>query len=208
MFASLGFRVRASRELAVVCLVLALGILLGISCSDDPVRTKKPVPTKKTYQDLTQRDHVLNNLELCYNEQNIDEYERLLDDPNFIYYFSETDFAEGRTPELWGRAEDIQRQGKMFDQNYTGEYKVISIKLSLQYPAGQWIETIPDQDKFPGEVWYYKSVIYNLTLVAEGQPENWTFVRQNIKALFTVRQTEVEGKQIWRIVEWRDDVDI
>jgi hypothetical protein len=132
------------------------------SCILDPKETKKeqkPGPTRN-YQDLTERDHVLNNLELCYNEQNINEYARLLDDPNFTYYFSETDFADGKTPELWDRTED------------------------------------------------FKSVTYNLTLVAEATPENITFLAQGLKALFTVRQSEFEGAQKWRIVEWRDDIQL
>lgn len=207
MFARLNGRRYAGREFVVGCFVLLSVVMIGVSCSDDdPVRTNRPTPATKNYQNLTQRDHVLNNLELCYIEQNINEYARLLDDPNFTYYFSDADFADGKTPEFWDRSEDINRQGKMFDLNYNGEYKVISIQLSLQYPAGQWIETTPDQNEFPGEEWYFKSVTYDLTLIAEAQPENITFLAQGLKALFTVRQSEFEGEQKWRIVEWRDDI--
>jgi hypothetical protein len=96
----------------------------------------------------------------------------------------------------------------MFDPNYNGAYKVISIDLTLDFPSGEgeWTDTIPDQNDFPGETWYNKEATYELKLVAEAQPENITFLAQGLKALFTVRRSEFEGAQKWRIVEWRDDV--
>ena len=191
--------------LTISVMVFVLG--LSTSCILDPKETKKEPPgtIQKVYQDLTQEDHVLNNLELAYNEQNFPKYAELLDEPHFIYYFSDEDFAAGKTPEQWGRTEDLDSHQKMFNPN-NQVHKVLSIKLTLQYPAGQWIATTPDQGQYPGETWYYKSVSYNLTVVVNAQPENITYLAQNLKALFTIRQVDRGGKKIWQIVEWRDDV--
>jgi len=191
--------------------ICALVFITGLvtSCILDPKEEPKKTPDKpvQIYQDLTQKDHVLNNLELSYNEQNYQRYAELLDDPHFTYFFSEADYHENKTPEQWGRADDLDSHQKMFNPN-TPIHKVLSIKLSLEYPAEQWIATTPDQGQFPGETWYYKSVSYDLTVVVEAQPENITYLAQNLKALFTIRQIEKDGKMIWQIVEWRDDVQI
>jgi hypothetical protein len=190
-------------------LVLVLANLSVVSCLDPDQKTPTRRPVQQiAYRDLTERDHVLHNLELSYNRWDITEYARLLDDTNFTFFFSKADYAGGKTPELWDRTEDISRQAKMFDPNYTGNYRVISIRLKLQYPSGSWVVTIPDQNEYPGETWYYKSVTYDLTVVTEARPENITFLTQGLKALFTVRQSEFEGEQKWRIVEWRDDVQM
>ena len=193
--------------LTISALVFVLGLVT--SCILDPKQDKKDVPDqpKQVYQDLTKKDHVLNNLELSYNEQSFTNYAALLDDPHFTYFFSDEDFASGKTPEQWGRAADLDSHQKMFNPN-TPVHKVLSIKLKLQYPAGQWIATTPDQGQFPGETWYYKSVSYDLTVVVEAQPENITYLAQNLKALFTIRRVDKGGRMIWQIVEWRDDVQI
>lgn len=170
-------------------------------------RIKQLFYSGSAYLDLTERDHVLENLQLCYNQRNFTEYSRLLDESKFVYYFSFADFMEGKTPELWGRLLDLSSAMNLFDLTYPGVYRAISIGLSLQYPADQWITIIPDQGQFPGETWYQKTVYYNLTVVAEAQPENITFIAQNLQALFTIRQSEVDGEQEWRIVEWRDDLE-
>ena len=196
------------RVTCIICAVLiALTIVSGISCFDPDKERPKPKPPVPTYQDLTQKDHVLVNLQLAYNQRNYDRYAELLDDPNFIYYFSDEDFASGKTPEQWGRDEDLECHENMFDPN-NQVHKILSLTLYLQYPAGQWIATTPDQGRFPGETWYYKSVSYNLTVVVNAQPENITYLAQNLKALFTIRQVDRGGKKIWQIVEWRDDVQI
>ena len=188
--------------------VLASLLLSVFSCLDPDEKKPNPPPPAPPpiYQDLTQKDHVLNNLWLAYNKRNYTRYAELLDDPHFTYFFSDEDFASGKTPEQWGRAADLDSHQKMFNPN-TPVHKVLSIKLKLEYPA-EWIATTPDQGQFPGETWYYKSVSYDLTVVVEAQPENITYLAQNLKALFTVRQIEKDGKMIWQIVEWRDDVKI
>ena len=183
-------------------------VILSLSSCLDPDK-ERPMrhvtPTLSTYQDLTQKDHVLNNLELAYNGMNLTRYAELLDDPNFIFFFSDEDYAEGKTPEQWGRDDDLACQEKMFDPD-NPVHKVLSVKLTLQYPAGSWNAITPDPGQFPDETWYYKSVNYNLTVVVEAPQWDITYLAQNLKALFTVRQVEKNGKQIWQIVEWRDDV--
>jgi len=192
-------------KLLVIIAAGALVLLTGFSCLDPDEKkpvTNAPPPPPPTYQDLTQKDHVLNNLKLSYNERNYARYAELLADPHFTYFFSPEDFAAGVTPEQWGRAADIDCHQHMFNPN-TPVNKVLTIKLALQYPAGQWAATTPDQDQFPGETWYFKTVTYDLTVMIEAHPENITYQARGMKAMFTLRQI----KQIWQIVEWRDDVE-
>ncbi len=193
-----------TRRLNVLILAAVVLAASGLSCLDPDKEPKPPVQAPPTYQNLTQKDHVLNNLELAYNGRNYARYAELLDEGHFTYYFSTNDID---TPAQWGRQEDLDSHEKMFDPN-NQDHRVLSIKLNLQYSVEQWIETTPDQQQHPGETWYFKSVSYDLTVLVEAQPENITYLAQNLKALFTVRQIEKDGKMIWQIVEWYDDVQI
>jgi hypothetical protein len=63
----------------LIVLVAAAG--LTTSCLLDPEKTKEE-PEDKTpvvFKDLTEKDDVLHNLELSYNERRFDKYEELLD---------------------------------------------------------------------------------------------------------------------------------
>jgi hypothetical protein len=75
----------------LIVLVAAAG--LTTSCLLDPEKTKEE-PEDKTpvvFKDLTEKDDVLHNLELSYNERRFDKYEELLD-ADFIFYFAEVDY--------------------------------------------------------------------------------------------------------------------
>ena len=52
-----------------------------------------------------------------------------------------------------------------------------------------------------GEDWYERLVTYNMTITAG----NDSFISTDIVALVAVRQIEVGGVMVWKIVEWRDD---
>ncbi len=157
------------------------------------------------YEALTDPDDVLENLELSYNQRNLVEYGRILDDPNFTYYFSPEDAVVGRTPWDWGIVDDLNSAGNMFDPSFQGP-PITIMELSLLNPAGPWTETTPDQVQFPGETWFFKTIRYNLTVVVATIPEPTTYIMNDKGALITIRQSEFDGKQRWRIVEWHDDV--
>lgn len=99
------------------------------------------------------------------------------------------------------------------------------VNLSLAYPRGEdaWAQVIPDPARYPGEVWYEKTVLYLLRVEAGA----FTFLNADgIRASFVVRPEphggdhdggdRVAGSEgdddddddgiAWRLVRWRDDI--
>jgi hypothetical protein len=193
------------RFIAPLLVVVTVSFLAG-SCILDP---KKVPPDKKTtggtYKSLKSKDDVLLNLELSYNERNLTQYDKLLDD-NFTFFFSDADFSSGKVNyQQWDRALEIQSTRHLFDRNYSGSQDPIrSISLKLLYSPGDigWEETTPDSS-YQGEKWYQKTVNYDLTVQTTA---NHQFLAQDLQALFVIRYAFVPSLNdtIWRIVQWYD----
>ncbi|UCG52635.1 MAG: hypothetical protein JSW58_03545 [Candidatus Latescibacterota bacterium] len=198
------------KRIIAAAVILAFGFLSFNSCILDPKETKDPGDDPKTpYKPLDgPRDNVLFNLQKAYVERNDDQYDRLLD-AGFVFHFSQVDFKEGKvTVEQWDRAAEMSSARNIFDRNFSkpGVDPVSKIDLTLTYPAGDdnWTQVTPeDQINYPNETWYEKTVRYDL-IVTSG-PIDYTGL--NIQASFTVRKAEVNGKEIWRIISWRDDTE-
>lgn len=162
-----------------------------------------PIP----YQPLTVRDHLLENLELAYNERDIQGYQALFDDSGvFQFFFSPSDVSQGKVRySQWDLAMEFATTEVMFDFDPLTVPSADNLDLELNYLEGDsgWQPELPASH--PGETWYDKTVDYRLTVQA-GQ----TTYAQNklITALFTVRFTEVDGDSVWQIVTWRDDLGV
>ncbi len=190
-------------------LIVGISILAFNSCILDPKEKEAPPGTPVSpYKPLDEeRDNVLFNLVKSYKETNIDRYDELLD-VDFIFHFSAADFRDGHvTAENWDRTAEIGSAGNMFDPLYEGSREPVSnIDLTLIYAAGddRWIQVTPeDQEKYPDETWYEKTVRYNLTV----QSGDISFVGNNLQASFLLRWAEVDGVGFWRIIAWRDDLE-
>ncbi len=90
----------------VVCFLL----LIICSCSEDRIIPDINIPVPIS---LKEKDDVLYNLELAYNNRNIDHYVRLLVQ-EFIFIFSPEDFVSGKTPQFLNRNEDITAMRNLF----------------------------------------------------------------------------------------------
>lgn len=182
-------------------LALAMVALILPACGSDDNRPVDPDPTVDTgFKSLSQPGHVLINLERSYNERNIVEYERLLDPDVFTFFFSDADAGAGRTPEFWGREDEIAATGRMFDPNYNGENRILSIELTLNLDGPQWVET--PREAFPDEEWLSIVVPYDYVIQAE---PDLTWITSGVtRTSFTVRNIGDEENPQWRLVEWRD----
>jgi len=107
----------------------AVGLLAG-SCILDPKKAppKKGGPIGQEYRSLKEKDDVLINLQLAYNDRNISQYDKLLDD-DFIFIFSQTDWQAGKTPRQWDRTSEIRATTNMFSRNPTGKDPITSLSL-------------------------------------------------------------------------------
>ena len=187
--------------LYITSLVVVVG--LTASCIFDPEKTpggeeKKPPPS---YKNLAEKDDVLFNLQLLYPQYDWVEYSRVLDD-DLIFFFSDADIANGIPFTQFNRSDEIRTLQHMGDDSR--DDAVLSINLNLSYSAGEWTAIVPEDQKYAGETWYLKTVVYNMTVQAE---PNMTYVSTDIKAQFTIREGEdQDGSKIWRIIRWRDAI--
>ncbi len=180
-------------------------VLLGaIACEDDPTYPSTP-SSGSVRENLSQRWHVLNNIEYAYKTRRTDIYDELLN-ASFIFYFSPGD-VNGGSPVTFDRSEEINATGRLFQsneqtQNPPPDPVCRSIRLDLVFEPDdlEWVEVQPED--FPTETWYSTTVFYTFTF--EFEP-NTTYIAQNgAKAQFTVRNTGTEQNPHWELVEFRD----
>ncbi|MFQ5511237.1 MAG: hypothetical protein ACE5EO_05255 [Candidatus Krumholzibacteriia bacterium] len=193
---------------------LTLGALVFNSCifnaEEGTPPDKVPPPAFKS---LKAREDVLHNLELAWNQQNINQYDKLLDD-NFTFFFGAKDISLGKvTSTDWGRASELIATGHMFDRTFdpppgpsgTDPGPIISIDISMDFPVGEekW-DPLSDPVVHPTETWYEKTVDYTFTITAGG---DFRFLTGKVlRASIVIRFAEASGDSIYRIVQWRDDV--
>ena len=154
------------------------------------------------YRDLTEKQHVLENLETAYNKRNEREYRKLLDEA-FAFHFSVSDVnnRSDPTPETWDRQAEEATAVNMFDPGYEGSADPITqLSVTLQ-PSETWIEWPPDP-QHQGETWYAKLVHYNLFVQTAG-PTDYQSV--DIQAEIVIRFDGGTGR--WQIVRWRDQIE-
>jgi len=188
------------KRTALMLLIVVVTTGLTTSCILDP--KDQPEETEKipvVFKDLKEKDDVLHNLALSYNEREIFEYDKLLD-ANFIMIFSDADVSEGVTPDQWARAKEINVTGQMFDRNHpVPDLRVTSIDCALDYAAEDWTEEPENQDH-PGESWWRKTVKYDL--IMKWDLVGWERRGLGLSAEITIRwDTDLEH---WRVVLWHD----
>jgi hypothetical protein len=181
-------------------LFLALVGTFVLVCSDDdnPVTEHDGFPH---YKNLTQREHVLNNLEHSYNERVVTRFDELLDD-NFTFFFSPGDVG-GDIPQQWGRLQELRVTARLFDPALDQPpYPTCrSIRVDIKFEEGvDWVTVIPED--YPGELWYTTTLEYEFTF--EMDPEMTYIAAPGSQAQFTVRNAGTGDAPQWRLVEWRD----
>jgi len=189
------------RNLILLC--LAVLVAATASCIFDPKKDEgddddKP---KQSYQDLTQKWHVLNNLELAYRDRLVNRYQDVLD-PQFTFFFSEGDVG-GEVPEQWGRDEEIEATTRLFDKTLNDpnfpRCKSIAMDLVNEQTVN-WVSVVPEA--FPDETWYTANVFYDFQF--ELEPDLTLIPFLGSKGQFTVRDVGTPEKAKWQLVEFRD----
>jgi len=181
-------------------LVLMLCTALLIPACSDPENPKPgpviPTPTA-SYENLTEREHVLANLVSSYVWRNATEYERLLDPDKYTFFFNTGDVG-GQIPAQWGLVEDLLATQNLLDPNYSGAKRVISIDLALIYTTLQWVPFPGDG----GETWWAVTVLYSFSIKTA---DDFTYLSTpGAQAQFVVRDVGTAEAPQWRLVQWHD----
>ena len=182
-----------------VLLVCTLALIAGVtSCIFDP-NNGDPTPPLPPIKDLTQKEHVLINMELAYNNRQIDWYNGALD-KNFTFFLSTGDIGNG-LPDQWDRATEILYNRRMFDKNYS-KLPCQSITMDIRLEDGViWTEIIPESA--PTEKWYKATLYYDFKIDIA---PNTYIPLPGAQAEFTVRDAGAYGKYAhhWQLVQFRD----
>lgn len=191
-----------------IWILLSLILVVGLtaSCILDPKEDKpKDAVEPPDFKDLSEKDHVLHNLALAYNEGRYEEYDKLLDE-DFTFIVSEADFNDGVIEvRQWGRDREVRANTLILNPQHPDipeGKEVISMDLRLDYPEENWTEE-PENETHPGESWYKKIVLYNLVVKTQ---DGWEYRAIGLQAEFTIRWAEYDRGEHWRLVLWRDDV--
>ena len=188
---------------------VALACLAVVACSDDdPV--VPPIPPTRAYLDRSEKWHVLNNIELAYNQHRIDPYDALLD-ADFVFFLSPGDVGGG-LPESWGRAVEVTANSNLFSPSQTAGPPVRRIRLDLDWetdPASLnpqpknlvWTE-LPGSGPGADETWYATTVYYNFQV--EVEPDLTYYNPPGATVRFTVRNSGSTDAPKWTLVEMSD----
>ncbi len=189
----------------MLCGLLVTAMFVS-SCFLDPDEgggTDEPPTPPIELEDLTERWHVLNNIEYAYKNREGTVYDELLDQ-SFTFFFDEGDVG-GEIPAQWDRREELGATGRLFASNAQPEPPADpvcnQIRLDLAYDKDNiaWVEVIPETA--PTETWWLATVNYNFTFKME--PDD-TFIQPDAKAQFTVRNVGTVSEPHWQLVEFRD----
>jgi len=179
---------------------LAVVVLMPLGCGDDSPTT--PAGDGSAFLNLTQKWHVLNNIEVAYNKRDLTKYDALLDD-NFTFFLSPGDVG-GSIPSQWGRADEILYNSRLFDPNYSGAHRCRSIEMDLNLPDDKstipWTEITPASA--PDETWYSTTVFYRFRF--EMDPDTHFESVAGAKGEFAVRNAGTPEQPHWQLVEFRD----
>lgn len=187
-------------KIAAILFLVIFTVAFALACDSDEIGTTT-LPVDEP-DPLKEKDGTLFVLELLFNEYNATEYDRLLDN-DFVFFFSDADFRNGKTPEQWAREVETRSYNNFFDPNRAND-RVLSRSLKLTYPADNWTEIDPpDPAQYPGEKWYVKTIVYGMSVVIDVVPE-LIYIGNGMKAEFTIRWDDKKGH--YRLILWRDDV--
>jgi hypothetical protein len=190
-------------------LLLCIGLAIFAACEEEPTSVcidccegDCPVPG---FANLSERWHVLNNIEWAYTKRYLQRYDEVLDD-DFVFFLSAGDVGGG-LPDSWDRSTEVQANQNLFStaQPPAPLKRCLGIRMNIQWenskgePDLAWIELTP-----PGssETWYTTTANYDFNIDVEG---DLTYINNPGATMeFTVRNAGTEDAPLWRLVQMRD----
>ena len=185
----------------MAAVVLTAGLAMAAACDDDPTSPPPPPPPSgQKFENLTQKWHVLNNLERAYNKRSIGKYDELLDD-NFTFFLTPGDVGGGLPPQ-WGRAEEVQYNTDLLNANYAGSNRCKAVFMDLLFEPDkiQWTAMTPASAL--DETWYFATIDYRFRF--DFEPDTQYESATDASAQFTVRNAGTDAAPHWKLVEFRD----
>lgn len=173
------------------------------ACLLDPEEPPAPPTTPPApieIQDLTEKDHVLNNLVASYITRDINEYKRIIDVDYYQFFFSDGDVSNGLPAEGWDKSQDELATTNLLNRNNPAPNRIISIDLNVDDSNLVWVELAAEPPLT--ETWWTVTTNYSFTFktandisyITSGSP----------RTQFIVRNIGTDEEPQWRLVQWRD----
>ena len=179
-------------------MVLFLFMVLGAAgCEEEVV---EPTPEPSPYADLTEPEHVIQNLLQCYKDRNSERYCELLMDPEYLFYLQARDVGQGEEP-FWNLQQDYDATRRMFLAAIGAPENQDPLidRLELTIGGGTWtdVDSIGDEPCLDCQ---YTERIYTITAVIG---ETTYLGEDQIIALY-VEPVEDKGITVFKIRRWYD----
>jgi len=183
-------------------ILLACAVMLVTACSDP--ENPRPTPLvpvlPPTFANLTEKEHVLQNLVASYVQRDINEYKRILDADYYQFFFSDGDVSNGLPAEGWDKTQDELATTNLLNRNSSASNRIIAIDLAVAQENLIWVDI--EADPPLAETWWMVTTNYSFTFktasdisyITSGSP----------RAQFTVRNIGTDAAPQWRLVRWRD----
>ena len=154
---------RIKTALTIVLMVVVCS-MLGCIFGPEKDRKSRTEPPEPEFKDLTEKEHVIENLVLSYQYLDIEHYAELLHE-DYIWYNQ-----PGSDPEFLSRDQDIDATKGIFDSKkyvHPDENKRI-LRLQLEIWDGSWSAIDSIEGEPCSDCWYTRRV-YDITLdIASG----------------------------------------
>lgn len=177
--------------------VLVCGIL-G-SCIFSPKEGKKTDPPKPLWEDPINPGAVISNLEVAFNNKDIDFYEKCMHKDYYWMSPSQTDSL----PESWPLTTDLRVVKDVFADAISFEFIANQNSFSVEY--GSNMENIPPgsqvSEEHPNSIWYKYN--YSITMHINLK----TYGEMQVNQYMTFVMVE-EPKGYWSIIRWIDSTDL
>lgn len=177
-------------------------VIVVSSCIFSPDSGKKTQKPTQQWQEPTSPSIVIKNLEVAFNETDIDFYERCLNE-NFYYR------SPSNTDELdiyWSRSQEIQTMRRLFAGCREFIFTPSQIRIYEEYGAN--VSNIPDgamldeNGEHPNEIWIVCD--YYITMDIFFNELGSFKVQQDMK----FKMVENPKTHLYSIIRWVDDTQI
>ncbi len=175
------------RAMGTAAALAAAVALAGCIFSPPPGTVEQPPP------EMTTPANVLKNIEVAYNQRDINYYKNALS-TNFVFYFDPNDVGSkvpGSTyiiPDSWSYTDDWQATNNMFQKAYS---------IDLTIPTGSVGEPPPGAKIYTAE-----NISINLKVMID--ETNGYITNKGYCNFEFEKYTNNEGKVRWRLTKWWD----
>jgi hypothetical protein len=181
-------------------LALISFLVFAAGCLLNPDDNKTPAKTTAQFKSLADKENVIFNLALSYQQADITHYEELLH-PNYTWYFQSADLLRG-LPVFWTREQDLDATTNIFRsaRGQNANPMMNLDRIALEITAGSWAP-VDSVGGAPCNDCWTTTREYSLSCMTSGGLNGFT---GNDMVQFVVVPVGDGGQKVYKIWQMRD----